>query len=460
MNKILTIKLTILLLLSSYILFGQKINGRILDLKSNLPIEYVNVYFFRKNTGTISNKEGVYKLDLASPPSINDTLRFSKIGFKTQEITYDLLLKNKFLVYLEMKIDTINEVTVNSQKLRSSIKYVRLSQMKKGIFSFGSVIINDSIYIIGGDLSIENKAHMRALSNASVQNKELTIQDINREIFRSDNTNIKDFSDQIYIYDIEKNSYYLSPISIDNRANHNAVFLNNMIYIIGGKTMSKHKKYQYLCNTIEAINVSNDQKTTYKMNPHQAVNFASAVYRNYIFVMGGSTKENDNGTKEFSNKSHFLNVVTGDWFELTDMPTHKETRGVIVDNKIFLIGGYNGNPLSTVDSFNMISGEWKNEGRLSTSIANPALTAKDSIIYIFGNSELILLNTTSGSYREYKINLPLKNSQIHYYKNNLFILGGFIEDRFSKIASGAIYKVDLNELNQTISYYKRLEKLN
>ena len=73
MNNPLKINFIILFVLSSHLLFGQEIRGQILDLKSNLPIEYVNVYFFRENTGTISNEEGVYKLDLASPININDS---------------------------------------------------------------------------------------------------------------------------------------------------------------------------------------------------------------------------------------------------------------------------------------------------------------------------------------------------------------------------------------------------
>ena len=459
MNNSLRINLIILFLLSNHLLFGQEIRGQILDLKSNQPVELVNIYFKGEKSGTISNKEGLYNLNLSSVPSQNDTLKFSKVGFKTQKITYKNLQEDNFSVYLEMTIDTINEITVNSKKIKSSVRFTKLTSLKSGLFSFGSVLIKDSIYIIGGDLSTKNNSTLRAASNTNYIN-DPSFSDLNKELFRSDNTNFNDFSDKIYVYNIKNNTFNYSPISIESRANHAAINFNDIIYILGGKTMSKRKRYQYLCNTIDVINVNNNQKKTYKMNPHQAANFASALYGDYIVVMGGSIKENEDGTKVYSNKSHFLNVVTGDWFELTDMPTPKETKGVIINNKMYLIGGFNGQPLPTIESFDMISGVWKYEGILPTSMANPALTTMDSTIYIFDNSELVVFNTASGSYREYKINLPLSNSQIQYHQDNLYIIGGYIEDRFSTTPSSIIFKVDLNELNQTKSRYQKLEKTN
>jgi len=141
------------------------------------------------------------------------------------------------------------------------------------------------------------------------------------------------------------------------------------------------------------------------------------------------------------------------------MTKAKESNGVVVGDKIYLIGGFNDSPLSDLESFNLKTGEWKKEGDLFDVVdnPNPALTAQDSFIYIFDNNKLIVFNVISNILKEYKLNLPVKNARLHYYDNQLFVLGGYIKEEYSTTPSKEIYKIDLKELKNTKSKYKLLK---
>jgi hypothetical protein len=51
--------------------------------------------------------------------------------------------------------------------------------------------------------------------------------------------------------------------------------------------------------------------------------------------------------------------------------------------------------------------------------------------------------------KEYKINLPLKYSAMYYNDNKLYILGGRIDNSYSKIPSANIFSIDLDEFKLT-----------
>ncbi|MEN8118596.1 MAG: hypothetical protein ABFS16_16555, partial [Bacteroidota bacterium] len=104
-------------------------------------------------------------------------------------------------------------------------------------------------------------------------------------------------------------------------------------------------------------------------------------------------------------------------------------------------------------------GEWQKEGELFCAIANPALAVHDTIIYIFNEGSLIAFDTTKKLLQQYRIRLPLKDSQLKYYNNSLFVIGGYFEDQFSTRPSSDVYKIDLNELSKTRSKSENLTEI-
>ena len=440
-------KLTLLLFFSVFTALAQNISGKILEMGTNKPIEFVNVYLEKEESGTISNEKGEFNLELHSKIKPTDTIRFSIIGFTTKYYTFSKLKELNSIVHLSKKTENLDEVTVTSiRELKSKIPYKKLSALKNGIYNFGSALIDNKLYVIGGDRSFIEDTAKKTFNEVS-NNPESTFEDF----IKKSRTNFlrENYSDKLQMYDIEKDTWSISNLKFRKRAYHNIVFLNDKIYVFGGKTLSPNRRREYLDDKIEVLNLDTKQIIVDNTNPHQAVNFAAFSYQDNIIVMGGSVKQNNNGQKIYTNQSHIYNIATGYWYELPKMTKPKEVNGIIIKDKVYLIGGFNKIPLTEIESYDLTNGKWNKEGDLFSGIETPALTYYNNIIYIFSNGKILTYNIITKFLNEYKIDLYVKSSQMYCYRDNLYILGGFNEDDYTKSPSSRLYSIDLNEFTKT-----------
>jgi CarboxypepD_reg-like domain len=74
------------LLCATTAVFGQKIEGQVVESGHNKPIAFVNVGIFKKNRGTVTNERGRFQLDVSGLAE-TDTLRFSIIGFAPRDLS-------------------------------------------------------------------------------------------------------------------------------------------------------------------------------------------------------------------------------------------------------------------------------------------------------------------------------------------------------------------------------------
>jgi len=186
-------------------------------------------------------------------------------------------------------------------------------------------------------------------------------------------------------------------------------------------------------------------------------------------VMGGSTKLKANEEKEYSDKVHLLNLKTGYWYELNNMPVAKETKGVLINNTIYLVGGFNLKPLSEIETYNLETGEWKVEGQLFKGVERPGLAYNDNIIYIFEEGRIQTYNIVTRELNMYSIDLFQKSSELFYANNKLYIVGGFVERESSNTTvegsagnetsitpSLELYSIDLNEFLKAVIYNSKI----
>jgi hypothetical protein len=165
--------------------------------------------------------------------------------------------------------------------------------------------------------------------------------------------------------------------------------------------------------------------------------------------MGGSIKEKKNGRKVYTDKVHIYDTKKGLWYDLANMPIAKETKGVLVDDKVYLFGGFKDKSLAGIESYDLISGKWKKEGELFSDLNKPAITQNKNIIYIFENGQILTYNIVTKELKQYVIGLFLNSAKLHYANNKLYIVGGFIEDRNTKTPSADIFSIDLTEFKIT-----------
>lgn len=315
--------------------------------------------------------------------------------------------------------------------------------MKNGVHSFGSILLNDNIYVIGGDVSYEEN-----------QFKKLLEYDPDKALVKfmngtARNYKLDKYNGDLQVYDIKNDEWIRSKSRFNKRAYHNLNFYNNHIYVIGGKSISLNGKFEYLGDIIEVFDIEKDTVIIDYTNPHQAVDFASFTYNDSMILMGGSIKQKNNGFKEYSNKVHLYDFNSVNWYQLGNMPIAKEVKGILIEDKIYLVGGFNNKPLASIETFNLTTQKWQKEGNLFFGISKPAITHKDNIIYIFNDGKINTYNIVTKELNEYLIDLYLQTSEMYCKDNKLYILGGFKETSYSFYPSPELYSVNLNEFNIT-----------
>lgn len=424
---------------------AQYIEGRIFDAETNKPIEGVNVYVDNVEVGAFSNSKGIYYLKIAVNKTDIGNIHFSHIGYNNLEISLNKGQK-EYNVYLVRDVNSLDEVTIAEKRnLKKTISYTQLKSMKSGVFSFGGVLKDDKIYVVGGDASFQTDGPKRALEKYEHTN--LTLVEILQKSQGSYNLEL--YKGDFLTYDILTNTWKNNKGLVDKIAYHNANIVNDSLYVLGGITLSVSKKKEYLNTTIEIIDLKTNEKIVDQTNPHQAVDFASFNYQGNLIVLGGSVKEKKNGTKEYENKVHLYDIKQGFWYELDTMPVAKETQGVLIKDKIFLIGGFNKKPLSEIESYNLITKKWQKEGDLFFSMESPALASNNEMIYIFDKDKIYTYNTINKELSEYYIKLNMTCSKMFFSNDKLYILGGLNLGDYEVTPSSSLYSIDVLEFNKT-----------
>ncbi|WP_264536509.1 carboxypeptidase-like regulatory domain-containing protein [Flavobacterium sp. N1736] len=438
-------KIFLFLVLFPLFLTAQNIKGVVISQKTNLPVEDVNVRSLNTNTIGLTNEKGQFSLKYVSNFRENDTLEFSHIGYISRKISLSDI-REKPTVFLYEEIENLSGLTISANhklKLKSKLSFNKAASLPYGIFAFGSVLKDDKIYVIGGDASFK----MDAFNKIKREKPDFTMADYLKELQFQFNGQV--YKDKMLIYDIKTDSWQASEVKFKKRAYHNLNYYNNSIYILGGKRVSANGKFEYLQDQIEVFDTNRQTITIDKTYPHQASNAASFTYKDNIVVMGGSIKANEKGPTAFTNKVHLYDITSGYWYQLADMPTAKQASGILIDNKVYLIGGFNGKTLTQVETFDLTTEKYETQGELFSGLEKPAVTYCNNIIYCFEDKKMLTYNITSKELKEYAIELGLKSSAMYYSNGKLYIIGGYTYNDYSETPSTSVYNISIDEFEAT-----------
>jgi len=434
---------SLLFLVTIQFSFAQYIKGTVLDATTKKPLEDVHVYVKNKEQVTFTNGFGKFRLKLSSQIKFNDTIYFSFIGYKTKKLGYSKNKKNYSVSLVKDELKLENVALVWERKLKPRLHYKKLTPMKRGLSSFGALLKDDKIYVIGGESTIKIDEMKKLMDYyEKISFGELIMRSkssFNRQFYRGD----------LYIYDINLDTWEVTDKMFRKRAYHNLNNYDNKIYVLGGKNLSMGRKYEYLDDKIEIFDQDDKNIIIDDTNPHQAVDFASFTYKDKIILMGGSTKMKKNGKKEYTNKVHLHDLKSGLWYELASMPLAKETKGVLINDKVYLLGGFNKKPLTGIETFDLISGKWEREGDLFNGLSTPAIAHKNEMVYLYEDGKMVTYNIKTKELKQFLIDLDLKSSKLYYANNKLYILGGFRENNYSVVPSKSLYSIDLIEFETT-----------
>lgn len=428
--------------------YGQITEGRVLDAETKQPLSNVNVFIENTEIGTATNSKGEFKLRYANVQT-SDSLVFSIIGYQILKSSLKNLDKQtSSTVLLRERTNELGEVIISEKKtLRETIRYNRLSPMKKGLYAFDGAVVNDTIYIIGGSESFVEDTMRKAIDDANTNCPDCGFLGVLDEL--EPNASYQGYNNNLLAYDIHSDQWYTKEIDFIDRENHQVNLYKNKLYAIGGKKISNNGKKEYLHNKIEILDLDSLSIITDDTNPHQAIDFASFIYKDNILVMGGAIKKTKSGKKIFTDKCRVFQISTGYWYELENMTKAKQTDGTIINEKVYLIGGSDGKPLSEIESLDLSDGKWQKEGNLPYAMENPSIASNEEIIYLYNFGKLHVYNTKENTIYEYDLDLTIHEPSMVYDKNKLYIIGGYIEEQYARTPSSEVFSIDLIELKKT-----------
>ena len=428
--------------------FGQYIAGRVTDSNTGKPIKDVHIYIDSVEEGTKTFSNGKFQIKFTEDVPQTAKIHFSHVSYKSIQIDFDRN-KRTYKVVLNPRVNELKEVRIaQNRQLKPYLTFKKMKSMRSRLHGFGSALIGDKIYVVGGNASFQHNGAKETLYR--LENSELSQLSLD-QFLRYSYTNFRTdfFKGDLHVYNITMDSWERQKDVFKKRAYHNIFHYQNKLYVLGGIHLSLNKRKEYLDNTIEIFDLETGKTIVDETNPHQAANFSSFLVGDELIVLGGSTRKNKNGTKNYSDEVHLYKISEGYWYKVDSMPTAKESSGIRVNDKIYLIGGFNEKPLAGIEQFDINTRKWENIGSMFFGISNPALAYHNDIIYIYNNDKFLTLNIKTKELNEYFINIELQNSEIHIANNFIYLVGGLRMTEREIAPSSSVYRIAIKDFDTT-----------
>ncbi|PQJ76811.1 Kelch repeat-containing protein [Polaribacter glomeratus] len=414
---------------------------KVLSSSTQEAIEKAHVFF--RDEAIYTDENGAFLVDLQNQKSIS--IRITHLKYENQETVFKIS-DSSLIIYLDEREEQLNAIKINAKrKLKNTIDFKKLEELPKAVYSFGSVINEGKIYVFGGDVSSEYEKNKEGMSQLQVSSQA----EIMKFLTKPKPISFNNFLGDIQFYDTKQKKWQIEKDRIIKRAYHKAVFYNDTVMLIGGKIQSKKKSRELLANQIEHVSLKDLFIENDETNPHQAVDFGAALYEDKLLVFGGSIKQNENKSLNFSDEIHFYDLKTGYWYLLTKMTQGKEVTGIVFDQKLYLFGGFNKKNLAEIESFNLITGMWKTEGALFRGMKKPSITKDNEFIYLQEDGKMVTFEPKTSILKEYKIDLNLKEANMHFFNENLYLIGGYQVEDYRKAPSNGFYSIEASEFFKT-----------
>ena len=428
-------------LVCSMACFSQKVTVKVLDFETNTPIEKAHVFFINKIT--YSNEQGDFTFNLKNKDRISFSI--SHLNYETKQVVFEKGTTS-LVLFLKERQETLAGIEISSKRnFKATVDYKKLLDIPKAVYSFASVINDHKIYIFGGDTSSEYEKNKEGLSQLQFSSGA----EIMKFLQKPKPIGFYNFLGDIQSYDFSDKKWRIEKEKVLKRAHHKAIFYKDTVLLIGGKMLSKKKSRELLSPQIERISLKDLALKVDETNPHQAVDFGSAIYKNKILIYGGSTRKFKNGSIKYSDEIHFFDLKTGYWYLLTKMNKGKEVRGIVFEDKLYLFGGYNKKNLTEIESFDLKTAKWKKEGTLFRGMRKPAITKDKEFIYLQEDGKIVTFKPKTKTLKEYKIDLNLKGSEMHFSNEILYIVGGFQVEEYRKAPSNGFYSIKVSDFFKT-----------
>lgn len=291
---------------------------------------------------------------------------------------------------------------------------------------------------LGSLLTHAQTLHFKNLANMSAGRGAITSVIVNDNIYVSNGYREKGGnSNYIEKYNITDNKWSILNATLLTKKFANSETYDNKIYIFNGWGNSH----------LEIVDLATNTITKGAVNRLYTGNAGSAIYNGKIYVFGGSGLSGAKSTV-FSDKFQYYDIASNTWNPLPDMPTARETKGKIVNDKLYVIGGFNGTPSRLINVYDLKTNLWTHQYTMPSGIYGHSLAVSGDKIFIVGGvnnqSFLAYFDTTTNTFHQLSSNMiPRRHAAAEVYNNKLYIIGGST----TSLNSSAIKSVQVADIN-------------
>ena len=291
-------------------------------------------------------------------------------------------------------------------------------------YNFGSAVVNDDIYIVGGhdsssyldSLEMYNESNntWNTLSDMTYTRGNLGLAEADGKIYAiggEDGSN--DALSHVEEYNPSTN-LWTTKSSIPSATTDMAIAsYNDKIYIFGGKNSSGTA-----LSTVRIYNPSTNSWSTGRSMPTARYGCGAAVIDGKIYVAGGFT-----GSSTATNVLEVYDPTTNTWDTTkADMPRRLGYAGVTATDSLFVIGGFNGyNEISMVYEYSPVLDEWLTWGGPNSVRYNMGAAATSQGIYVIGGQNTYYDFDTV----EFATINSLNNDYLHLGEDTINLSGNF-----------------------------------
>ncbi|WP_299124495.1 kelch repeat-containing protein [uncultured Winogradskyella sp.] len=249
----------------------------------------------------------------------------------------------------------------------------------------------------------------------------------------------------VFKFDIANNSWSVLTNSTIAKRFGSAAIMGNNLFIFNGYVSNN-----VFNDAIEVVDVSTGTVTnTGLVNPQPAAAAGVSVDGNIIYSFGGSTATG------FSNKLYAVNTATLTLTELATMPVALETKGEVVNGKLYAIGGFNGSVSDKVYVYDIATDTWTDEYTLPQTLSANATAVVGTRIYVVGDfSDQTFtgyFDTATNTFTETTSNLiNRRHASAEGVNGELYVMGG----NTSSSGSSALASVQSTNTTLSIDSYK------
>ncbi|MCA6069452.1 T9SS type A sorting domain-containing protein [Chryseobacterium sp. RG1] len=283
-----------------------------------------------------------------------------------------------------------------------TLNFKHLSDMSVGRGAISSVIVDDNIYVSNGYKDTDGNANF------------------------------------IEKYSIKDNRWSVINSTLLPKRFANSETYNNKVYIFNGWGNSH----------LEIVDLATHKVTKGAVNHSYTGNAGSAIHNGKIYTFGGSGLNNA-ATTVFSNRFQYYDIASDTWHPLPDMPKARETKGKIVNDKLYVIGGFNGTSSRLIDVYDLNKNLWTEQYTMPSGISGHSLAVSGNKIFIAGgyNNQTFLayFDTETNKLHQLSSNMiPRRHAAAEIYNNKLYIMGGSTTS-LTKSAIKSIQVADISE---------------